>query len=138
MANKLPRGSFQKLGLAASGFRTAFTSLTSSLTTLRTEGGGEGLTRRSGARMRAAGPDAAAGAGSDGAFAQSSEVIQREAGWHAYAYAELRSKTRYTRGRERFVDVPLISGANGVAVFHFKFAEGAERLAFRCTEVRRA
>ena len=41
MARVLPRGSFQKLGLSASGLRTAFSSLSSSLTTLRTDGAGE-------------------------------------------------------------------------------------------------
>jgi hypothetical protein len=36
----------QKLGLSAASLRTAFTSLTSSLTSLRTELGGSSLTRR--------------------------------------------------------------------------------------------
>jgi hypothetical protein len=40
MAAALPRSSFQKLGLSGAHLRTAFTSLTSSLTTLRTEAGG--------------------------------------------------------------------------------------------------
>ena len=47
MAEKLPRGSFQKLGLSADKMRTAFSSLTSDLTTLRTVGGSSaGLTLR--------------------------------------------------------------------------------------------
>ncbi|PNH12301.1 Eukaryotic elongation factor 2 kinase [Tetrabaena socialis] len=48
MAAALPRNSFQKLGLSAGCLRTAFTSLTSSLTTMRTDAGGSrpGLTLR--------------------------------------------------------------------------------------------
>ena len=41
MAKALPRSSFQKLGLAVIDLKTAFTSLTSSLTSLRTVGGGD-------------------------------------------------------------------------------------------------
>ena len=43
MASRLPRGSFQKLGLSAIHLRTAFSSLTSSLTSLRSDAmGGNG------------------------------------------------------------------------------------------------
>ena len=38
MAETLPRGSFQKLGLNPAALRTAFSSLFSSMTELRTEG----------------------------------------------------------------------------------------------------
>ena len=48
MAAELPKGSFQKLGLSASGLKTTFTSLTTSLTTLRTEMGASPRARRSG------------------------------------------------------------------------------------------
>ena len=37
MSTVLPRGSFQKLGLSAAALKTAFSSLTSSLTSLRSE-----------------------------------------------------------------------------------------------------
>ena len=48
MAAALPRNSFQKLGLSGASLKTAFSSLTSSLTTLRTNVGGEAsLTMRS-------------------------------------------------------------------------------------------
>ena len=46
MANVLPKGSFSKLGLSAGALRNAFSSLTSSLTTLRSETGASGLTER--------------------------------------------------------------------------------------------
>ena len=47
MAEVLPRGSFHKLGLNASKLRTVFSSLSSSVTDLRTEGGSRsGLTLR--------------------------------------------------------------------------------------------
>lgn len=46
MADVLPKGSFSKLGLSAGALRNAFSSLTSSLTTLRSDIGGSGLTER--------------------------------------------------------------------------------------------
>ena len=46
IANVLPRGSFSKLGLSANALRTAFSSLTSSLTTLRSDASASGLTER--------------------------------------------------------------------------------------------
>ena len=46
MAGVLPRGHFQKLGLNAGALRTAFSSLSSSMTELRTEGGTRTLTLR--------------------------------------------------------------------------------------------
>jgi hypothetical protein len=42
MSKQLPLSSFQKLGLSAANLRTAMTSLSSSLTTLRTSAGGAG------------------------------------------------------------------------------------------------
>ena len=46
MAAASPRGSFQKLGLAAGGLKSALTSLSSTLTSLRTDVGAGGLTER--------------------------------------------------------------------------------------------
>ena len=52
MGEALPRGSFQKLGLNAGGLRTAFSSLSSSLTTLRNDGGGKELKLRDNVEIR--------------------------------------------------------------------------------------
>ena len=52
MAQAIPRGSFQKLGLSSLELRTAFSSLTSTLTTLRTEGGSIRRTPRAGIEVR--------------------------------------------------------------------------------------
>jgi hypothetical protein len=46
MAAKLPRGTFQRLGLSAMSLKTAFSSLTSDLTTLNTQMSGKSLTVR--------------------------------------------------------------------------------------------
>ena len=51
MAETLPRGSFQKLGLNPAALRTAFSSLFSSMTELRTEGGSRSLTLRTEVRV---------------------------------------------------------------------------------------
>lgn len=45
------------------------------------------------------------------------------------------SKQRWSGSRKTFVDVPLVDGADGVAVNGFKLWEGAERITFRCVEV---
>jgi hypothetical protein len=108
----LPRGSFQKLGLAAANLRTAFVSINSSLTLLRTDGGGSGgMTRRL------------------------VEETANRAGWNVYVNDEIVSKEQYDPRKRVFVPVPLGEGAQGVAVYSRRFAEGAERCAFRCVEV---
>jgi hypothetical protein len=127
MAGRLPRSSFQKLGLAAASLKTAFTSLSTSLATLRTDGSSAPLTGRV-VRQEEAPLSAEAGV-------QRHERIMREAGWHTYTGYDIVYKRRFDHARQRFVDVPLAPGATGVAVFSSKFAEGVERCAFRCTEI---
>ena len=126
MAAKLPRSSFQKLGLSAAGLSTAFTSLTNSLSVMRTEGGAVPMTLRNVQHE-----DAAA----------RTEFIQdrrgSEAGWETYhCYTgTLRWKRRFDRNYRDFVDVPLSAGATGVAIYSSKFAHGVERNVFHCTEI---
>jgi hypothetical protein len=128
MAGALPRSSFQKLGLAAASLKTAFTSLSTSLATLRTDGAGAPPMTRRAVRQEAAPASPEAGV-------RRSERIMREAGWHTYTGYDIVYKRRFDHARQRFVDVPLAAGASGVAVFSHKFAEGVERYAFRCTEI---
>jgi hypothetical protein len=95
MAAQLPRGSFQKLGLSALQLRTAFSSLTSSLTSLRSDAGP--LTQR-------ALPMERGGArGSDG--------------WDVYRISagDAVGKQRYDLARRRFVAAPYEPGSDGVA-----------------------
>eukprot|EP00045_Choanoeca_perplexa_P018428 m.291441 g.291441 ORF g.291441 m.291441 type:complete len:683 (+) comp17816_c0_seq6:1669-3717(+) len=121
MGNKLPKGGFQKLGLEAHKLGLAFTSLTSTLTTMRTElGPGVKLTPNKMKQKQAA--------------AESTDDID----WDIYLLHDrtLRRKYTYSRTHWRFENAPFESGANGVAMQTSYFAAGAERLAFACKEVR--
>ena len=128
MAAKLPRSSFQKLGLAAAGLSTAFSSLTASLSTMRTEGGATPMTLRN-VKHEPQSPSAAdAPARVD--------LIQHGRGWHTYHLGStIRAKVRFDHLRRKFVDVPFYAGATGVAILMYKFASGVERCVFRCTEI---
>ncbi|KAG2454441.1 hypothetical protein HYH02_001460 [Chlamydomonas schloesseri] len=140
MSKVLPRGSFQNRGLSANCLRTAFTSLTSSLISLRTEaraggggGGGPGLTLRTDLP----------------AMGQLQEYNEHEllangVSFDIYVGDRFRSKCRYARNgmmlpvelrqpctyRERFPDAQY-----GVAHARVSFSEGGERVVFQCTEV---
>ena len=77
MAKRLPQGSFQKLGLSVDSLKTAFSSLTSDLTTMRTEGGSSpSLTPRS---NRSRETDAHRNMQQEG-----NEFITEAAGWDIY------------------------------------------------------
>ena len=129
MSKVLPNGHFSKLGLNAGSLRTAFSSLTSSLTSLRTAAGpSSGLSQR---RIE-------------------SEVAGQDEGKDWWVYVESQAhhwagkngnavilkKQRYDRVSEEFVDVPLEMGSDGVAHSRKKFSEGAERVCFRCYEFK--
>jgi hypothetical protein len=118
MAGVLPRGSFQKLGLTALHLRTALSSLTSSLTSLRSDAGaGGGLTERA-VRMQRDGAR-----GTDG--------------WDVYrlsAGAAL-SKERFDLAARRFVPAAYEAGSDGAAHSRSAFAQGAERLVYHFTEI---
>jgi hypothetical protein len=120
MAAKLPRGTFQRLGLSAMSLKTAFSSLTSDLTTLNTQMSGKSLTVRN--------------------------VKQQEAGtqvgdleWDIYKTTDrkwtLRGKVRWDTNAHEWVRVPLAFGAVGVAKANWFKAKGAERYVYQCFEV---
>ncbi|KAG2501020.1 hypothetical protein HYH03_000840 [Edaphochlamys debaryana] len=137
MAGALPRSSFQKLGLSADCLRTAFTSLTSSLTTLRTESAGPGLTLRTDIGTR----------GERQAYAERDRVDG--ALWDIYVGPKrCLSRKQYDLSAKRMVEVPYAAHdivrqlqavypnlERGIAHAKHKFAEGAERVVFQCTEV---
>ncbi len=125
MATVLPRSSFQKLGLAAGNLLTAFSSLSSTLTSLRTEGGAHGLTLRA-PRQQETQSSAAASLGNR---------VVGSAGWHIYTGRNLVSKQMWSESDKTFINVPLLRGATGIAMMEVSFGQGAERVAFRCTEV---
>lgn len=123
MAAAVPRGEFQKLGLDANKLRTAFSSLSSSMTELRTEGGGRALTRRDKVVNKLQNVDV------------SSEMVRGSLGWWIYCFIDLRGKFEFDTSAKQLVLAALSPEANGLAFFQEPFAEGAERFVYRCTEI---
>ncbi|PNW84737.1 hypothetical protein CHLRE_03g156650v5 [Chlamydomonas reinhardtii] len=142
MSKVLPRGSFQKLGLSAQCLKTAFTSLTSSLATLRTEavgGGGAGLTLRTDLRAKGQRQEY-----------EEHHRITNGVTFDVYVGKKFIFKRQYDRHAGELVDVPLAAAHQlrayqeqhphaeiqlGVAHGRNWFSEGAERVVFQCTEV---
>ncbi|PNH12275.1 Eukaryotic elongation factor 2 kinase [Tetrabaena socialis] len=140
MAAALPRNSFQKLGLSAACLRTAFTSLTSSLTTMRTDAGGgrPGLTLRTDIGKK----------GQRQAY-EESHVITDGMGWDVYCGLLCQKKQRYDLGTGKMVAEPFADSRladswrrafpdkvqRGMAHAQLKFGEGAERVVYQCSEV---
>lgn len=133
MAGKLPRGEFQKLGLNASNLRTAFSSLSSSLITLRTEGGSKSLTPRFDKVVN-----------KNQKIDYDIDYVTSEDGWYIYASHDFIGKFEFNdnidsnnqgRSRIKLQKVKLTGNANGLAFYKEPFAEGAERFVYRCTEV---
>ncbi|PNW88703.1 hypothetical protein CHLRE_01g040950v5 [Chlamydomonas reinhardtii] len=139
MSQVLPRGSFQKLGLSAHCLRTAFTSLTSSLTTLRTEAGGAGpgLTLRTDLRAKGQRQEY-----------EEHQLLSNGLIFDIYVGRKFVSKCQYDRDTRDLVPVPFLDTARvrimreqfpevewGVAHARRLFSEGAERVVFQCTEV---
>ncbi|KAJ1475844.1 kinase-like domain-containing protein, partial [Baffinella frigidus] len=116
MAGVLPKNRFHKGGLSSGFLNTAFSSLSTSLTSLRTE------------------------APSPTLFSYSFVCGNKEEEEEDYGGRNARSrafisKTRWEPAARRFVAVPLTHGATGIAHANASFAQGAERLAWHCTEV---
>ena len=124
MADALPRGSFQKLGLNASGLRTVFSSLSSSMTELRTEGGGRSLTQRE---------DKVVDKHQE---VQYSDKVKGSDGWWIYSHEEFTGKFAYDLRSKELRPVPPEVGATGMAFMQQPFASGAERFVYRCTEIQ--
>ena len=131
MAKQLPRSSFQKLGLSAANLRSAMTSLSSSLTTLRTSGG-----THNGLTMRNLKPQENIRAAFEGnVIGKGRSLIYAEHGWHIYGLADVVSKSMYNLRKKAFVQLAWSNGAKGVAMRDNWFAKGVERASFWCTEV---
>eukprot|EP00961_Rhodomonas_salina_P249974 3378715-Rhodomonas_salina.3 len=125
MAKQVPRGSFQKLGLSALDLKTAFSSLTNTLTSLRTDSGAPSLTLRSVLK------EAAGQRGTHGWDVYLKEGDRRDGGNNMTAV----SKQRFDLTSKRFVDVPFLTGSCGIAHSKNVFNEGAERVVYHCHEV---
>lgn len=124
MGEALPRGSFQKLGLHAGGLRTAFSSLSSSLTTLRTEGGSRSLTLRNRQVKK------------DVAIEVDMGVVSNSNNWFIYNGERYVEKFTFGLAQRALVklDFPA-AGMTGLAFVQQPFAQGVERFVYRCAEV---
>lgn len=127
MARVLKRGSFQKLGLGIKRLRSALSTLSSTITTMLTSGGGSGLTLREPRPMET----------KESFHAPVTHVTDQD-GWDVYTLHDrkftLVSKQKYDCKTHTLVDAPLCD-AVGVAFSNRPFAQGAERSASRCLEV---
>ena len=118
MAEAVPRHSFQKLGLSAASLQTAFTSLTSSLASLRTDR--RSLTRRTNlAKMQPRRGDQ-----------QEGPLSLSEFDIH-----DIVSKTVWCPQQRKMIPTDLVNGASGVAHAKNYFAGGAERVVFYASEI---
>eukprot|EP00899_Mesostigma_viride_P010636 jgi/Mesvir1/19574/Mv09878-RA.1 len=132
MAQRLPRSSFQKLGLQVGGLRTALSSLTSELTTLRTEVGGEGGRIQGTPRDKVVLKEEA---GVSNLWTYKGAIAVTEwHGWTLYDGSDVR-KFRYDQSDRDLVEVAFDEGASGMAFYKSPFAEGVERFVYRCMEI---
>ncbi len=120
MAAKLPRNSFQKLGLNAMSLKTAFSSLTSNLTDLNTQMTGGGLTVRKVKKQEAG-------------------TQFRDLTWDIYKTMDttwtLYGKHRWDTSTRALSMTTLATGVVGVACSKDWKAKGAERYVHQCVEV---
>lgn len=122
MTSKLPRGSFHELGLKSNELKTMFSSLSSSLSSLRTEsaGGSQPLTLRNNVEVRHADRE------------DSSGQLIEDSSWHVCTTGV--KKFLYDMKSDSLVQTSL--GANGIAFRKSPFASGVERLVHRGAEIK--
>ncbi|GLC46882.1 hypothetical protein PLESTB_000663900 [Pleodorina starrii] len=148
MAQALPRSSFQKLGLSAACLRTAFTSLTSSLTTLRTEVAASAAGRGGGGSSPSLTLRADIAEKAERQSYEERDVIADGLVWELYCGPKFVRKRRYDARERKFVDAPFTSSdpvpaweqkyprmQKGIAHAMNAFGEGAERVVYQCTEL---
>ncbi|KAG2450987.1 hypothetical protein HYH02_004259 [Chlamydomonas schloesseri] len=136
MARASRLGSFQKQGLSALQLRTAFSTISSSLSSLLTDlgtsssggygGGGGG---RSATLRPAVVPTTARLDYDEGAW------IRADDGWLLYMGATLVSRVRYNALGQQLAPSRSLRPGAGLAVRQRKFSEGAERAVFQATEL---
>ena len=122
MAQALPRGEFTKLGLNANNLKTA-SSLSSSMTELRTEGGGSSLTRRRDKVVN-----------KEQKLDLTSQHVYGKDGWWIYSHTDMMGKFHYHAGKKDLEKDPRRE-RDRLAFYNEPFAEGAERYVFQCTEI---
>ncbi|KAL7548108.1 hypothetical protein ACHAWF_011406 [Thalassiosira exigua] len=128
MAAALPRGEFQKLSLNARNLKTAFSSISSSMTELRTSNvGGSMLTPRADVVVE-----------KDQNIDTSKVDINEREGWKIYSHEDFLGKYQLHNmedGAPKLRKLSLDEGSTGLALASQPFAQGAERFVFRCTEI---
>ena len=95
------------------------------MTELRTEGGGRSLTRRADKVVN-----------KQQRVDVTGETVRGADGWWIYAFEDLVGKFAFNGASKRLEKIKLGEMANGLAFVEEAFAEGAERLVYRCTEIR--
>ena len=122
MAKVLPRSSFQKLGLAAASLRSAMSSLSSNLTSMRTEssshvdGGRQSMTRR--IDLEESKPDDVAGT--------------------QFKIFQFVAKFEWDITGSGWIQSDKTTGMCFLGVARKYFGKGVERAAFDCNEVKRS
>ena len=138
MAEVVPQGSFQKLGLGACNLSSAFSSLSATLTTLRTGLDGSQLTVVEGAseefRDRMSSTDAIdtdyISADVWPMYIETAIVMRQE-----FGIGQVLSKKRFSAEKNIFVKDFFTAGANGLAFRNQWFSKGSERTVHYCSEI---
>ena len=132
MAAVLPKSSFQKLGLNSLGLSSTFSSFTSTLTSLRTETNMTNTITSDNKHVHKQLTLRTFTTQDDQQLVSDLNLLDTNK-WDLYYVGDtLISKEEYRSGG-LFITVPMTT-ISGVAVMKDSFAQGAERLAFRCTE----
>lgn len=122
LSSAVPKGSFQKLGVAVKQLGNALSTFSSTITEMRTMGGA-GLTLRDKKQMETKQENQE----------ELAELSTKR--FDIYINDDVVSKKKYNVEKEGLVDVDYFPGSIGVAFATSYFAQGAERIAHRCFEV---
>lgn len=139
MAEAVPQSSFQMLGLGQCNLTSAFSSLSDTLTTLRTglEGGktltiveGAGEEFRESMTMTDAIDTDDVNVEDWPMFIDSSVVMRQK-----FGIGQVLTKKKFSINEGKFVKDAFTDGANGLALRESWFSKGAERMVHFCSEV---
>eukprot|EP00873_Tetraselmis_striata_P018075 jgi/Tetstr1/438339/TSEL_026906.t1 len=127
MAGAMPRSSFQKLGLSADNFTSALSSLTSSMTGLRTATGSSihSLTERALEKQKDA----------ERARMHLSDTILASHGWDIYLGNDVVYRACWSLEKRGWQPFAPQTADRGLAVAQSPFANGAERFVYSCVNV---
>ena len=131
IAKVLPQGIYQKLGLSAARLRTAFSSINTTMTTLRTDAASAKKVERSVQKTNMFDWF------TPGAIDRGTRRYHKKAnGWANYIPRSLCCKERWSDTVNDWVR-PDFKETNELVVCKKYFAKGAERLVFQCVELNK-